>query len=56
MMLVASGAASRVTLCGLRFGERLLPESIAVAQHLGVEVVLDRGVQGSTAVVVTARS
>jgi hypothetical protein len=51
--LVAARQARRVTLCGLRFGERLLPRATEVAARLGVELTLDRGSQGASAIVVT---
>ncbi|HEY8169042.1 MAG: hypothetical protein ACHQ02_06405 [Candidatus Limnocylindrales bacterium] len=52
--LVASHQASRVTLSGLRFGERLLPRVTAEGVESGVVVTVDRGVHGTTAIVVSA--
>lgn len=51
--LVAARQARRVTLCGLRFGERLLPRATAAAARVGVQLTLDRGSQGTSAIVVT---
>ena len=50
--LVARHEARRVTLSGLRFGERLLPRTSIEGALLGVEVVLDRGSHGTSAIVV----
>ena len=51
--LVAARRASRVTLSGLRFGERLLPRASADARQRGVDLRVDRGTQGIAAIVVT---
>jgi hypothetical protein len=45
--LVASGAARRVVLSGLPFGERLLAEAITVGATAGVHVELLRSAPGS---------
>jgi hypothetical protein len=50
--LVASHQARRVTLSGLRFGERLLPHASMEGAMLGVDVGLDRGSHGISAIVV----
>ena len=51
--LVARHQARRVTLSGLRFGERLLPRTSMEGALLGVDVVLDRGSHGTSAIVVS---
>lgn len=51
--LVAAHRASRVTLSGLRFGERLLPRASVDARQRGVTLRVDRGSQGIAAIVVT---
>ena len=51
--LVAARQARRVTLSGLRFGERLLPRVTLEGAEVGVDVALDRGSVGTTALVVT---
>ena len=51
--LVAARQARRVTLSGLRFGERLLPRVTLEGAQVGVDVALDRGSVGTTALVVT---
>jgi hypothetical protein len=50
--LVAAGHARRITLSGLRYGERLLPRATAEAAQIGVAVDLDRGEHGTSALVV----
>jgi hypothetical protein len=51
--LVAHRHARRVTLSGLRFGERLMPRAAVEGADRGVDVVLDRGREGIAAIVVT---
>jgi hypothetical protein len=51
--LVAARQARRVTLSGLRFGERLLPRVSVEGAQVGVDVSLDRGTVGTAALVVT---
>jgi hypothetical protein len=51
--LVAEGQARRITLSGLRYGERLLPRAVADGAQRGVTVDLDRGDHGTSAIVVT---
>jgi hypothetical protein len=52
--LVASGAARRVALCGLRYAERLLPDALERGAMAGVGVRLDRSVDAVPALIVTA--
>jgi len=52
--MVAARQARRITLSGLRYGERLLPRITAAAAQHGVAVALDRGSQGTSAIVVSA--
>ena len=51
--LVARHEADRVTLSGLRYGERPLTQATAEALAAGVLVALDRGPSGTSAIVVT---
>ena len=51
--MVAAHQASRVTLSGLRYGERLLPRIANEAARLGVSIALDRGSHGTSAIVVS---
>ena len=51
--LVAGGGARRVVLVGLRFCERLMPDTVIAGQSAGVSVHLDRGRTGQPAVVIT---
>jgi hypothetical protein len=53
--LVAAQQARRITLSGLRYGERLLPRASADAAHRGVTVDLDRGNHGTSAIVVSRK-
>ncbi len=52
--LVAAGAARRVVLCGLQFGERLFPDAVAAGDEAGVSVRLDRSADGAAAIIVGA--
>jgi hypothetical protein len=51
--LVAYGAARRVTLAGLRFAERLLPDAIERGALAGVKVRLDRPEDAAAALILT---
>jgi hypothetical protein len=52
MTLVARGSARRVTLVGLRYGERLGPPALVRARQLGIDVTLQREPGGGRSVVV----
>jgi hypothetical protein len=54
--LVACGAARRVTLSGLRFAERLLPDAIERGALAGVSVRLDRPDDAAPALILTSGS
>jgi hypothetical protein len=54
--LVACGAARRVTLAGLRFAERLLPDALERGAVSGVGVRLDRGEDDAPALILTTGS
>ena len=51
--LVACGAARRVTLSGLRFAERLLPDALERGALAGVSVRLDRPDDAAPALILT---
>jgi hypothetical protein len=53
IVLVATGTSRRVTLTGLRFGERLLTHAALAADEAGVTIALERNPSGGqTALVV----
>ena len=51
IVLVATGQSTRVTLAGLRYGERLLTHAVAAAQEAGVRLVFDRAENGAALIV-----
>ena len=51
--LVASYGARRVVVCGLRFGERLLPRAMTLGREAGVVVTSERSGDGPLAIVVS---
>ncbi|HKG57958.1 MAG TPA: hypothetical protein VKA85_11985 [Candidatus Limnocylindrales bacterium] len=50
LALVAGGAAVSVTLVGLRFGERLLPDAIEAGRDARLVVSADRDAAGSVSI------